>query len=130
GVLSPINYALHSSVADAVISLVRQRLVQAIHDVSDGGIGVALAEMAIAGGVGFTASDIAGHQELFSESPSRVIICVAQQAAASVERFVSELGVPIRTIGTVGGDRIAIRGLVSIPLMSARDAWSSVNIAV
>ena len=49
------------SVADVVRSLVAGALVLGVHDVSTGGLGLALGEMAIAGGVGFKAARVADH---------------------------------------------------------------------
>ena len=46
-------------------------LVHGIHDVSDGGLAVALAELAIGSGVGCRVEGVASHCELFSEAPSR-----------------------------------------------------------
>ncbi|HEX3980917.1 MAG TPA: phosphoribosylformylglycinamidine synthase subunit PurL, partial [Acidimicrobiales bacterium] len=50
-------------------------LVSGVHDVSGGGLGVALAEMAVRSGVGFSVAGVADHHELFTEAPSRVVVC-------------------------------------------------------
>ena len=55
-------------------------LVSGIHDVSGGGLGVALAEMAVRSGIGLQVSGIADHHELFTEAPSRVVVCTTRTA--------------------------------------------------
>ena len=95
-------------------------LVSGIHDVSEGGIGLALAEMAVRSGVGVTAG-IATHAELFSEASSRVL--VSTSAAAQVVARAQAAGVPATVIGTAGGDRITMGSLVDVSVADAVDQW-------
>ena len=125
GTLPALNLNMHVSLIDIVVSLVRQRLVCGVHDISDGGMAVSLAEMAIAGGVGVAVSGIEGHAELFSEAPTRVLLAAAPAEAESVERFARDSGVPIRIIGSAGGDRIRVAGLLDVTVATAREAWST-----
>ena len=60
-----------------VRTLVVGGMLAGVHDVGTGGLGLALAEMAVRSGVGFHAARIHDAAELFSESPSRVVLCVA-----------------------------------------------------
>ncbi len=124
GSLTEINFARHSSVMELVISLVRQRMILSVHDISDGGMLVALTEMAIKGEVGFSISGINDPAELFSEGPSRVIVGASEQGAQSVIRMANDMAVPLRELGVSGGDRLAIRGLMNLSLASARDTWT------
>ena len=57
-----------------------QAVVSGIHDVSGGGLGVALTEMAVRSGVGVRVAGVADHAELFSEAPSRVVVCTTRRA--------------------------------------------------
>ena len=59
-----------------VALLVNERLVDGVHDVSDGGLAVALAEMAVKSGTGCRVNGISGIKELFGEGPSRVVLSV------------------------------------------------------
>ena len=92
-------------------------LLAAAHDLSDGGLAVALAESCLRGQVGcvvrlpgdpFTA--------LFSESAGRVIVAVRPGAEAAFEALRAGHGVPGATIGTVGGDRLVVEGSFGIGL--------------
>ena len=96
-------------------------VVSGIHDVSGGGLGVALAEMAVRSGTGFGVRGVADHHELFHEAPSRVVVCTAHP-----EELLSRAataGVASRVLGTAGGDRLVIDGLVDVGLDEAVAAW-------
>ncbi len=95
----------------AVHAAVRERLAQSVHDLSDGGLAVALAEMALAGNLGASVSldkvpvltgELDAGTLLFSESPSRFLIEVALGDAAAFEAVLAQ--VPFARIGEVSDD--------------------------
>ena len=79
---------------------------RAIHDVSGGGLGVALAELAVRSGVGVQVAGVADHHELFTEAPSRVVVCTTR--SHELLSRAAEAGVGFRVLGTAGGDRIVV----------------------
>jgi phosphoribosylformylglycinamidine synthase II len=92
-------------------------LLSAAHDLSDGGLAIALAESCLRGGVGcvvrlpgdpFTA--------LFSESPGRAIVTVRPGAEAAFGQLCDAHGVAGETIGAVGGDSLVVDGCFAVPL--------------
>jgi phosphoribosylformylglycinamidine synthase subunit PurL len=92
-------------------------LLSAAHDLSDGGLAIALAESCLRGGVGcvvglpgdpFTA--------LFSESAGRAIVTVRPGAEAAFGQLRDAHGVVGETIGAVGGDSLVVDGCFAIPL--------------
>jgi phosphoribosylformylglycinamidine (FGAM) synthase-like enzyme len=106
-------------------------LVRACHDLSEGGLAVALAEMAFAGGYGASV-DVKAIWEttvaLFSESNTRFVCEVVPENAARFEQTLS--GVPLAKIGSVStGDRleIAVGGQVAIDsdLRTLKEAWQA-----
>src|SRR5438552_3863900 len=101
----------------------RQDLLASSHDLSDGGLAVALAESAMAGGVGFTvaapADGLAAHAALFSESASRVLVTAREGREAELEEKAGKQGVPITRLGLTGGTRIEFAGLFDVPLTDA-----------
>ena len=111
------------AVCELVRALVDDELVDGLHDVSDGGLGLALAEMAVRSGTGFDVRVDAGHAGLFSEGPSRVVVCVPRRHVAEVNRRAAAAGVPSTPIGHAGGDRLIVTGLVDLPLADAVAAW-------
>jgi ABC-type dipeptide/oligopeptide/nickel transport system ATPase subunit len=61
--------------------------------------------------------------ELFSESPSRVVLCVRPELLTAVESVLADAGVPSSRIGVAGGERISVKGLLDLPLSEVRGAW-------
>ena len=115
---------LHAFVAD----LVNERTVAGVHDCSDGGIAVALAEMAFAGGVGFTVTPepgLAPAMWCFSESANRVLLSVDTRSLPEVLRRASGAGVPATDLGVVGGDRLVVEGAFDVALSEAEDLWTN-----
>src|SRR5512132_164022 len=119
-----------------VRQLVRDGMVSAAHDVSDGGLACALAEMAIAAGVGVDA-DLdplvelrggSGETCLFGEGPGGVILAVTEASAAEVLRAAEHDGVDAIDLGSAAGDRLSISAAeqdLSVALAGADRAWGS-----
>jgi phosphoribosylformylglycinamidine synthase II len=122
GRLPDLDLAAHAELLAVVRELVVDRLVEGVHDVSDGGLGVSLAEMAMRSGVGFSVSGIEGHAALFSEAPSRVVVCVTS-GTEELRRRALRTGVPLTELGVAGGDRLVVDGLLDVALDAAVDAW-------
>ena len=123
GTLPPLDLAFHARLLEVVRTLVIDGLAVGIHDVSEGGVGLALGEMSVRSQVGFRVSGIAGHAELFAESPSRVVVCAVGDAADEVVRRATEAGVPSSSLGDAGGDRLVVDGLVDVSVADATAAW-------
>jgi phosphoribosylformylglycinamidine synthase len=101
-----------------------------VHDCSEGGLAVALAEMAIQGETGFRVDlgNVAGDDidvvaACFSESASRVVVAVEPARLAEVTRRAGEGGVPVMEIGGSGGDRLIAEGAFDLSLADATHAW-------
>jgi len=113
---------------DLVRGLVRDRVVDGVHDCADGGLAVALAEMAIRGEVGcrVTGPDpgvLTPALAWFSESASRVVLSVApERVAAAVDRA-RAAGVEAAELGEATGDRIVAEGAFDVALAAATRTW-------
>ncbi len=125
GILCELDYDLHKKICAITRELVQKRLVTAVHDVSVGGLGVAIAEMAIASGVGCSLARIPSHEALFSESSSRVVLAVNPDELANVEEILTAAEVPKARIGLAHGDRFSIKGLLDLELQSMKNKWKS-----
>ena len=88
--------------------------VPVVHDISTGGLGVALAEIAFASGIGFQLDDLP-HGDLFDETPLRVL------AVGLGEEL--DTDVPHRRIGTFTGDTLDFGDAGSMSLGEAKDIW-------
>lgn len=93
-------------------------LVRAAHDLSNGGLAQALADMALRFGIGGTFdlteaqgfNGLSDFEMLFSESQARAIIAVPEGALAAVHAAADAEGVPVARLGTTGGDMLAVLG--------------------
>ena len=97
------------------------RMVAGIHDVSAGGLGVALAELAVRSGIGLRVAGIADHHELFTEAPSRVVVCTTRHTELIARA--AGAGVGFRVLGSTGGDRVVVDGLFDLGVAEVTAAW-------
>jgi phosphoribosylformylglycinamidine synthase len=122
GELAVVDFAQHRAVCDLVRTLVNDNLLDGVHDIADGGLALTLAEMAVESACGFRVSEVDGHGELFGEASSRFVVCasggldevLARARAASIQA---------RVLGTAGGGRLVVDGLLDLPLADALAAW-------
>jgi phosphoribosylformylglycinamidine synthase len=91
--------------------------------VSSGGVGLALAEMAVRSGVGCSVARIADHVELFGEAAGRALLCVAPDDAPAVLSRCEAAGVPVARMGVATGDRISVKGFLDVAVDAATSAW-------
>jgi phosphoribosylformylglycinamidine (FGAM) synthase-like enzyme len=112
-----------SRVAGLVRDIVADGIPSGVHDVSQGGLGQAVAEMACRAGVGVTMARIADHATLFTESAGRVVLCVPPEAVTEVEDRAGLAGVAATRMGVAMGDRITIKGLLDLDLADVVAAW-------
>ena len=129
GAPPPIDLALERANGDFVRDLIAERRVTACHDVSDGGLAVALAEMALAGGIGARIElpgDVPSHAWLFGEDQARYLLAVPPADADAVLARADAVGVPCSRVGTTGGDMTGgdtlVLGTRAIPLAALRAA--------
>ncbi len=126
----PVDLAAERGAGQIVRRLIDEELLNAVHDVSDGGLAVTLAEMALAGGIG---AEITTHdayttaQWWFGEDQARYVLTVSPEKAEAFNRIVAEGPetreaemVGFHRIGTVGGD-----SLLGVTLDQMREAHES-----
>jgi phosphoribosylformylglycinamidine synthase subunit PurL len=111
GAPPPVDLAAERRHGDLVRGLIRDGLITAAHDVSDGGLLVAVAEMAIASGIGAVLeqpSGIPAHAFWFGEDQARYVI-TTKQSQPVLERA-RAVAVPVVPLGATGGTLLAIAG--------------------
>ncbi|MCB1249219.1 MAG: hypothetical protein KDB36_07420, partial [Acidimicrobiales bacterium] len=123
GTLPTIDWADHAAVCAAVRSLVLGDLLWGVHDVASDGLGLALAELAVRSGIGVQVARVPDAATLFSESPSRAVLCVDPERLTTVEQTLEAAGVSATRIGVASGDRISVKGLVDVALADATAAY-------
>ncbi len=126
GTVPAVDFAAHSALCAFVAGLVADQiggaggdLVQAVHDVSGGGLGVALAEMTAAAAVGCVL-EVGDPAELFTELPSRIVVATSDPDELCA-RAVAQ-GIPAAVLGRAGGDRFRLGGLVDLPVGALEEA--------
>jgi phosphoribosylformylglycinamidine synthase subunit PurL len=124
GAPPPVDLAAERAAGDFVRAQIVNGLVRACHDVSDGGLLVAVAEMAMAGGTGARMSahprDIPGHAFWFGEDQGRYVLAVPE--AGIVIRAAEAAGLPAARIGTSGGRDLTLPDGATISVAALRDA--------
>jgi len=107
-----LDLATEKKLLNAVLTSIRGGLVRSAHDLSEGGLAVALAESCISGGIGanveLSANGLRSDVALFSESQSRIVLTAAPERAEELKAAIAASGVPVEIIGTVGGDRLRV----------------------
>jgi phosphoribosylformylglycinamidine synthase subunit PurL len=119
-----VDLADEIKAGNLVRTLIREGKVGAVHDVSDGGMLVAIAEMALAGGMGVQLFPYEGklpaHAAWFGEDQGRFILEAAPSLAEEIIERARLLALSARVVGRVGGDCLALRDEASLPLSDLR----------
>ncbi len=130
GAPPPVNLGEEKAAGDLVRGLIRERKVEAVHDCSDGGLLVAVAEMALAGRIGAELHAYEGklpaHAIWFGEDQGRYVLEVNPNAADDILARAKAAGLSARVIGKVGGDAVSIKGepvLALGELAAAHEGW-------
>jgi phosphoribosylformylglycinamidine synthase subunit PurL len=121
-----LDLAAEAALQRLLVELAARRLLASAHDLSDGGLAVALVEATLAAGVGATVAlppDLPPLVALVSESASRVLATAAPAAAGELLALAGAAGVPAARIGASGGERLAVPGVLDLPLRRLRDAY-------
>jgi len=111
------DLAAESRLAALLARACADGMLAAAHDLSDGGLAVALAESCLRGGTGCRV-ELGGDPftALFSESAARAVVAVRPEQETAFGALAEELGVPATVIGRTGGDALAVDGCFQIPL--------------
>ena len=109
----------------------RRELLRSAHDLSEGGLAVALAESCMQGGIGadLYVGELPGalptHVVLFSESQSRALVSVTPAMAERLEELAGRHGVHYAALGRTGGDRLEVKGAFALDLSELTDLYEN-----
>jgi phosphoribosylformylglycinamidine synthase len=130
GAPPPVDLAAEKRNGDVVRGMIHAGTATAVHDISDGGLLIALAEMAIAGGIGATLDpapdSTVPHAWWFGEDQARYVVTVKQDDLLGVMTKLKAVGVPCSQIGITGGTTLSIAGERAVEvtaLETAHEAW-------
>src|SRR5207245_3601084 len=122
-----IDLALEARLQRLVLDAHARGLIRAAHDRAEGGLGVALAEIALRDGLGMkvTLPAVRGIDKrvaLFGEAPSGIVLVVDPTNERDVRALASGHGVTLWTLGTVGGDLLEVAPVLGAPVTALADA--------
>jgi phosphoribosylformylglycinamidine synthase subunit PurL len=126
-----IDLKLEQAIQNCCIEAIDSGILRSAHDISDGGLAVALAECCIGGpdkplGVRTEIREmIRGDALLFSESQSRILVSMQEKDLSQLQEIASRHAVPLQVIGAVGGPRFSIQPILQLPVDELQSIWSS-----
>jgi phosphoribosylformylglycinamidine synthase II len=118
GAPPPVDLKLERRTGDFIRSQIETGQLTVVHDLSDGGLIGAAADIALASDIGLTLN-AADHGQLFGEDQARYLI-----AAPNPDDIIAaarEAGLPVSLVGKAGGTAFAAEGLFSIPMAHLRE---------
>jgi phosphoribosylformylglycinamidine synthase len=122
-----IDLEVEKRVQAVCLEAAQRGLLSAAHDCSDGGLAVALAECCIAGVAGLDASSVVieGRLDaaLFGEQQSRILVALMPASVEPLRAIAAEHGVAAIRLGSTGGDRLLLGGLVDLAVAELREAY-------
>jgi phosphoribosylformylglycinamidine (FGAM) synthase-like enzyme len=106
------------AVGNFVRTLITEGVITACHDLSDGGLSVALAEMCMSGKIGATISaipeGIPAHAALYGEDQARYAFTIKATDKARLVADAAKAGVALQELGSVGGKSLSIASLINL----------------
>ncbi len=121
GAPPPVDLAMERKIGDFVRNLIETRQATVVHDLSDGGLIAAAAEMALASNVGITLelpSKLPDHALLFGEDQGRYLLALAN--SGPVLKAARAAGIVAEEVGHADGQALATAGIFSIALSDLR----------
>ncbi len=120
-----VDLAAEKRHGDFVRTEIRAGRAKVVHDISDGGLACAAAEMAMASGVGIKLA-YNGHLPafawMFGEDQARYLIAADAATAETIRANAITAGVPVSVVGLAGGRHVSINGTHSIDLIALKQA--------
>ncbi len=120
-----VDFAAEQALAALMVEAAGTGIIESAHDLSDGGLAVALAEATFRNGVGVRVELDDPFVELFSESSARAMVVVTEEQHEQLVSLAEKHGVELASVGRTGGTDLEVVGQLSIPVAELRTAWQS-----
>jgi len=124
----PVDLEIEKANGDFVRGQIRSGRLSACHDMSDGGLACAAADMALASGIGIKLAHegkLPMHGFLFGEDQARYLLTADKTDAIAILQDAKADGIPVQVVGLAGGDAISVNGAHSLDLVKLREAHES-----
>ena len=127
GAPPPVDLKVERRHGEFVRALIAEGIATAVHDVSDGGLLVALSEMAIASGIGaeLDRAPLPAHAFWFGEDQGRYVVTAAAPRAERIMQRAMAAGIPVRQLGVTGGDALTLEGERPMLIAVLRERFES-----
>jgi len=130
GEVPDINLEFEKRLHKAILEMIKGELVKSAHDCSEGGLAVALAESAIGNREEMIGAQIELNfgklrtdAVLFGETASRIIISTPPGSEDRIRELANKYDITVQKIGKVGGDKLIINNIISLPLSQMETAY-------
>ena len=130
GLPPAVDLAAERALAELMLAAVKAGIVEAAHDLSDGGLGMALVEAALRNNVGVRVELDDPFTELFSESVARAMIVVSENNHEDFVELALQYGVELASVGRTGGDFVEVSDQFRLPINELRTVWTATLPAV
>ena len=124
-----VSLEMEGRLQAAMLDSIGRGVLRCAHDVSDGGLLIALAESALYGGLGLRCPGIVGpisrEAFYFGESQGRIVVSVAPRRVPELQKLMAKHHVPLHAIGVVGGEEFQIGSDIRVSLDTLRQAWET-----
>ncbi|WP_409362136.1 phosphoribosylformylglycinamidine synthase subunit PurL [Bartonella heixiaziensis] len=123
-----VDLQLEKKHGQFVRDVIHRGFVHAAHDLSDGGLAIALAEMIIKAGKGIKAklsNQSPEHAELFGEDQGRYLLAVKPETLNSLKKLAQTNAVSLTELGIVAGDALDIDGILKLSVDELTQAYES-----
>jgi phosphoribosylformylglycinamidine synthase len=124
-----VDLAHEKKVGDFVRDLIQDGLATAVHDVSSGGLALAIAEMAMASGIGAKLTQLNDENPIatfFGEDQGRYVVTIREENLDAVQERAKALGIFAPFVGRTGGNNVVLgeaRPVAIEELRSAHESW-------
>jgi phosphoribosylformylglycinamidine synthase len=130
GLPPAVDLEAEQALAAVLQEACRRGLLSAAHDLSDGGLAMALVEGCLRHDVGVSVELEDPFVDLFSESSARAIVAVAQEHHEELVTLAADHGVELSSIGRTGGNAVEVADTFTVQIRELRAAWSATLPAV
>ncbi|MGJ9421591.1 phosphoribosylformylglycinamidine synthase subunit PurL [Aeromicrobium sp. CF3.5] len=120
-----VDLAAERALAELMAEATRSELLESAHDLSDGGLVMALAEATFAHGIGAAVVLDDAFVDLFSESSARAVVVVAPHLHEQLVDLAQAHGVPLASIGRTGGSTLEVQDQFVLDVAELRAAWAA-----
>ena len=127
---------LEARIQEACLNAIHDGIIKSSHDLSEGGLAVAIAECCISSPNSVIGAEITLHglgtdlksvpradALLFGESQSRIVVSLTEEDVSRFMSIADKYGTPAIVIGKVGGKRLKVNGFIDMPVDELKTAW-------